>query len=62
MGKFAPFDKSKMVYAEVGNKVNYAACLKQDNGSLKFMGWISKSVIKKESDTIVKSTKEEIGL
>ena len=51
----------KMVYADVGDKANYAACWPNKDGGLKFIGWIGKANAK-EGDTIVKTTKKEIGL
>lgn len=53
--------EDRKVYADTGEKLNYAVCWKNDDGSLKFMGWIRKYCVK-DTDTIVKKTKEEIGL
>ena len=51
--------KSNMVYADVGDKRNYAACAPQEDGSLVLMGWIIKYCAK-DTDTIVKTTMEDI--
>lgn len=59
--KIADIDRSKMVYAEVGDKLDYAACWQNKDSSLKFMGWIRKFCVK-DADTVIKATKEEIGL
>jgi len=50
---------TKMIYADVGDKRNYAACSSKDDGSLVFMGWIIKHCAK-DSDTIVKTTIKDI--
>jgi len=49
----------KMVYADVEDKRNYAACAPQEDGSLVFMGWIIKYCAK-DADTIIKTTMEDI--
>jgi hypothetical protein len=49
-----------LIYVDTGNKVDYAACVEKD-GNLVFCGWIAKFCVK-DTDTIVKKTKEEIGL
>jgi hypothetical protein len=49
----------KMVYADVGDKRNYAGCTPQEDGSLMFMGWIIKYCAK-DGDTVVKTTMEDI--
>ena len=51
--------KLSMIYADVGDKLNYAGCAPQEDGSLAFMGWVIKSCAK-DTDTIVKTTMEDI--
>jgi len=48
-----------MVYADVGDKRNYAGCFPKEDGSLEFMGWIIKYCAK-DTDTIIKATMEDI--
>jgi len=48
-----------IVYADVGDKRNYAGCAPQEDGSLIFMGWIMKYCAK-DADTIIKTTMEDI--
>jgi len=57
--KIADIDRNKMVYAEVDDKDNYACCWLKKDDRLEFMGWIRKSCV---NDTVIKATKEEIGL
>lgn len=47
------------IYVEVGDKLNYAACVKKEDESLRFCGWIRKYCIK-EDQIVVKAKKEEL--
>jgi hypothetical protein len=53
--------KLNMVYADVGDKRNYAGCYPKEDGSLVVMGWIIKYCAK-DTDTIVKTTMADITL
>ena len=51
-----------IIYAEVGDKINYAACVvdNEKENTFKFVGWIRKYCFK--YGTQVKLTKEELGI
>ncbi len=50
---------ASVIYADVGDRRNYAACSPKEDGSLVFMGWIIKYCAK-DTDTVVKTTMEDI--
>jgi hypothetical protein len=56
------FDPKDIIYAEVGDKENYAAVLPSNDeaDTMTFVGWISKRCYK--YGVKVKLTKEELGL
>lgn len=56
--KFKPIN---WIYVDTGDKTCYAVCVKEDDGKLKFCGWMGKSSVPKEAP-ILKHKKEEIGL
>jgi hypothetical protein len=51
-----------LVYADVGDKLNYAACVidNQEQDTFKFVGWIRKYCHK--YGIVVHLTKEELGI
>jgi hypothetical protein len=51
-------------YADVGDKLNYAAVLpgKTEKDPIKFVGWIRKFCVKHIGATPFKAKKKEIGL
>jgi len=51
-----------LIYADVGDRLNYAACVvdNEEEDTFKFVGWIRKYCFK--YGTQVKLTKEELGI
>jgi len=51
-----------LVYADVGDKLDYAACVvdNEEEDTFKFVGWIRKFCFK--YGTTVKLTKEDLGI
>ena len=60
MAKMSTPRNDDTIYAEVGDKLNYAACVKNRDDNLKFIGWIRKYCVK--DNGVIKSTMKEIGL
>lgn len=50
------FDPEAIIYKDVDDKKNYAAYYPNPDGTERFMGWISRSCIKKE--LVVKEEKK----
>ena len=51
--------EAKTVYADVGDKLNYAAYWQHEKGGLEFQGWIRKYCVK-DSDEMVDPAKRFI--
>ncbi len=49
--------KAKTVYADVGDKLNYAAYWQYKDGSLEFQGWIRKSSVKDTDEMVDPKTR-----